>query len=150
MKTFLCIQLQHKTMCTFLAYDAFHKATDGQTDIKHEKDERYCWSSSWKASSLTKIELRHLKKMCTLFCLVYMTKRSFFTCCVFWFVFLNATSHLCFQFFFPQQQRVTIWLLPGSASSWLQILFVSTERFCWGVNYVFTDHHYFLWRPPAV
>ena len=27
-------------------------------------------------------------------------KRSFLTSCVFWFVFLNASSHLCFRFFF--------------------------------------------------
>ena len=34
-----------------------------------------------------------------LFFLVDIKKRSFLTSCVFWFAFLNASSHLCFNFF---------------------------------------------------
>ena len=37
--------------------------------------------------------------ICILFCLVHIKKRSFLTSCVFWLVFLNASSHLCFRFF---------------------------------------------------
>ena len=37
--------------------------------------------------------------MCTLFCLVDIKKRSFLTSGVFWLVFWNASSHLCFRFF---------------------------------------------------
>ena len=33
------------------------------------------------------------------FCLVDVKKHSFLTSCVFWFVFLNASSHLCFRCF---------------------------------------------------
>ena len=29
-----------KTMCKFLAYIAFHKVTNGQTDINHEKEKK--------------------------------------------------------------------------------------------------------------
>ena len=35
----------------------------------------------------------------TLFCLVDNKKRSLWTSCVFWFVFLNASNHLCFRCF---------------------------------------------------
>ena len=41
----------------------------------------------------------NLPKMCTLFCLVHIKKRSFVTSCVLLFVSLNASSHLCFRFF---------------------------------------------------
>ena len=54
--------------------------------------------------------------MCTLFCLVGTKKRSFLTLwrCVFWFVFLNASNHLCFRFF----------LIPGSADNhqWVMMM----------------------------
>ena len=33
------LYVQDKTMCTFSAYVACNKTTDGQTDIKHDKDE---------------------------------------------------------------------------------------------------------------
>ena len=36
--------------------------------------------------------LQHMLKICTLFCLVDIKKRSFSTSCVFWFVFLNAIA----------------------------------------------------------
>ena len=41
---------------------------------------------------------QHLSKICTLFCLVDIKKRSFLTSCVFCFVFLNASNHLYFRF----------------------------------------------------
>ena len=41
---------------------------------------------------------QHMPKIRTLFCLVDIKKRSSLTACVFWFVFLNASSHLCFHF----------------------------------------------------
>ena len=47
-----------------------------------------------------------MPKMCTLFSLVDIKKRSFLITCVFWFVFLNASSHLCFRFFFGQNKTV--------------------------------------------
>ena len=40
-----------------------------------------------------------LPEIGTLFWLVYIKKRSFLTSCVFWFVFLNASSQLWFRFF---------------------------------------------------
>ena len=44
--------------------------------------------------------LQRMLKMCTLFCLVDIKKRSVLISCVlFYFIFLNASSHLCFQFF---------------------------------------------------
>ena len=39
-----------------------------------------------------------MPKLRTLFCLVDIKKRSFLTSCVFWFVFLIASNHLCFRF----------------------------------------------------
>ena len=39
-------------MCTFSAYVVFNKATDGQTDIKHDKDE------TLSSKSMLKIEFR--------------------------------------------------------------------------------------------
>ena len=36
-------------------------------------------------------------RKCALFCLIDINKRSFLTSCVFWFVFLNASCHLCFR-----------------------------------------------------
>ena len=44
-------------MCTFLVYIAFNKATNKQTDIKHEKDKKISWMSLLKiAPSLATIE----------------------------------------------------------------------------------------------
>ena len=42
---------------------------------------------------------QHMPKMCTLFCLVHIKKSSFLISCVFWFVFVNASSQLCFPSF---------------------------------------------------
>ena len=39
-------------------------------------------------------------KIRTLFSLVDIKNRSFLTFCVFWFIFLNVSSHLCFRLFF--------------------------------------------------
>ena len=44
--------------------------------------------------------MQRMPKIRTLFCLVDIKKRSFLTSCVFWFVFLNASSHHCFRFLF--------------------------------------------------
>ena len=43
---------------------------------------------------------QRMPKIRTLFCLVVIKRRSFLTSSVFWFVFLNASSHLCFYFYF--------------------------------------------------
>ena len=43
-------------------------------------------------------------KPSTLFCLVDIKKRSFLTFC---FIFLNASSHLCFRFFSFQSYKFT-------------------------------------------
>ena len=40
-KTDKSLKMQDKTMCEFSAYVAFNKATNGQTDIKHEKGLSY-------------------------------------------------------------------------------------------------------------
>ena len=70
-----------------------------QTDIKHEKEQqnKLTWMSLLKIavqklppSQRSSLEL----SICTLFCLVDIKKRSFFTSCVFWFILLNASSHL--------------------------------------------------------
>ena len=56
----------------------------------------------WDASSLANIEFgnRFAENLHVVyFCLVHIKKRSFLTSCVFLFVFLNASSHLCFRFF---------------------------------------------------
>ena len=67
-------------------------------------------SSLWRWQNLPKIH--------TLFCLVHIKKRSFLTSCVlWWFVSLNASSHLCFRFFV----------------TWLQFFFHTSFR----VSYMF-------------
>ena len=48
-----------------------------------------------------------MPKIRTLFCLVDIKKRSLLTSCVFWFVFLNASSHLCFRFVFSSAAAET-------------------------------------------
>ena len=111
------------------SYVAFNKATNGQTDTKHEKERKLqVWSLDFKNSifaregafqlnsSTVHIQLSLfllfvfyiclsvcrfcMPKIRTLFCLVNIEKRSFLTSCVFRFVFLNANCHLCFRFFF--------------------------------------------------
>ena len=60
----------------------------GQTDVKH--------STAETLNSVTGNII--MSKICTLFYLAHVKKRSFLTSCMFWFVFLNASSHLCFRF----------------------------------------------------
>ena len=52
-------------------------------------------------------------QFCTLFCLVDSKKRSFLTFFVFWFVFWNASGHLCFRFFFFSLRKEKGDLLQG-------------------------------------
>ena len=55
-------------MCECSAYVAFNKATNGQTDIKHEKEKKIKFTVedlSWKVRSLAKIELRNEVIFCT-------------------------------------------------------------------------------------
>ena len=54
---------------------------------------------------------QRMPKMGTLICLVLIKKRAFWTSCVLWLVFLNASSHLCFQFFFLHHYLGYVWSL---------------------------------------
>ena len=49
-----------------------------------------------------------MQTICTLCCLVDIKKHSFLTSCVFWFNFLNASSHLCLIFFFNTQSTTKV------------------------------------------
>ena len=83
--------------------------------------------------------------MCTLFYLVDIKKRSFLTSCVFWFVFLNASSHLCFQFpvILDYKIRKKKWKWRSwfclLRSDWLKIIYCTKHinglflgaAFCW-------------------
>ena len=73
-------------MCEFSAYVAFNKATNGRVDIKHKKENKFSWMSLLKIAveKLPPSQRSGLENY-TLFCLVYIKKRSFLTSCVFWF-----------------------------------------------------------------
>ena len=52
------------------------------------------------------VKRQRMPKNCTLFCLVHIQKCSFLTFCGFWFVFLNASSHLHFWLFRLRHRRL--------------------------------------------
>ena len=78
---------------------------------------------------------QNLQKMCTLFFLVHIIKRSFSTSCMFWFVSFNSS---CFRFCLHAREFVVdpIWLtanamLVGSECPLLDDLRIKPADACW-------------------
>ena len=94
---------QDKTMCTFSAFGkASSLATiefgnDYFSTAIFKSNIRLSVSFSWFISVcpfVAVLKAMYVENSHALFCLVDIKKRSFLTSCVFWFVFLNASSHL--------------------------------------------------------
>ena len=73
-----------------------------------------------------------MPKIRTLFCLVDSKKRSFLTSCVFWFVFFNTSSHLCF--WLVEQSFRKLFIRAKSYILYLYALLKQTAPFMWLVQ----------------
>ena len=115
-------------MCELSAYVAFNKATNGQTETQtrslrgsfstaiFNSDIQLCLLlfSFDVCSSVCRFTQALIRCLCRTFalscCLVDIKKRLFLTSCMVWFVFLNASSHLCFRFFVTPRMNDWIYI----------------------------------------